>query len=522
MRILKNSLYIQEKKKNLSKDTLFSFYKEYRNLVLNHINVDNIKTTIFPYSITNQNISKKNKKYKKILFLSLINLMLKKIIFYTLHYKKITNLLENWILNNYTQYITYLSKKKFLNNKTILFYIKNKCVSLLSIIEKIKYNYVTQFLITFFKVNKKIRIFLDLQNDMDSVKSRNIMNIIQKVRNIMYNNLNLDIKNKTFLNDIIIINKSIKKEIINNFFLKKENNIKINSKKKNIEIEKTDSAFFDLFIKYNFKISYKKLKQIINKFKFNTLDQVYMYSLNTRGSLLYKIITEKNEKKINIIKWIVLNKIIELSTINYSKIIFNFLKNNNEITKKKTIYNLKITTTKNYLLFLNTIPHLMNNKNTKPIFINYYTQLNLIINTIELNYSWFTMIEHKKRLIDNIYTTRRKKLKKGINALFNTIINQSNKKFGITYNCMLLNDSLSYWTKDYNIQDKKVTHLQNITEIQKTNYKFTIIKYSNNLRNSNAYIKSKLDNYTNYIKNTIKQNEYTYSHNNVNINLRVL
>lgn len=71
----------------------------------------------------------------------------------------------------------------------------------------------------------------------------------------------------------------------------------------------------------------------------------------------------------------------------------------------------------------------------------------------------------------------------------------------------MLNDTLGYWTKDYNaIEEKKKNHLQNITDIQKNTYRILTIKYLTNTTNIPSANSTKINNAINYLKNNITNN----------------
>ena len=71
----------------------------------------------------------------------------------------------------------------------------------------------------------------------------------------------------------------------------------------------------------------------------------------------------------------------------------------------------------------------------------------------------------------------------------------------------MLNDTLGYWTKDYNArEEKKKNHLQNITDIQKNTYRILTIKYLTNTTNIPSANSTKINNAINYLKNNITNN----------------
>lgn len=507
MRILKNNLYIQEKaKKKFLKTPLLHLFESYKNTITNQINLEN-NNKLLPQLIYNQNNTKNTKKLKKITYISLLNLILKKLIFFSTSYKKLLVLLDTWIINNYTKYINCLNSLKITNSKLIFFYIKKKCTLLFSIIEKLKINYLNQFAILFFKTNKKLKLMLDKQLDLDLLKNKNINALVQKIKTILYTNITAQLKNKHFFNDFLTILKSLKKELISTFFETTKKNI---NEKKNIKY--LNNNFFNLFIKKNYKTNFNQFKQTVEKYKFSNINQINEYYQHVQNPLFY-VITEKKEKNENIMKWIFFNIILK-DTNNfiikyvYKIVIENNIKNKITNIEKKIIPTIKKEKYINFLLQNNIFAHLSNSKNTKSIFYNFNKNLHYINSTIENKEKWYTdvinqYIKSEKYSNDSI---KKKKIKKNINLLYTNIINASNKKYGITYNCLLVNDNLSYWTKDYNTTLKKQNHLQLITDIQKHTYKVITIKYINNTINHLYYVNNKIINYVSYIQEKIKKN----------------
>lgn len=523
MRILKNNLYIQNKKKknSFTKTPLINVVEQYKNILLHHINVQN-SNKLLPNSVYNQNLTKKTKKYNKILFTSLLHLIVKKVIFYSIGYKKLLQLLDIWLLQNYTKYIDYLNNFKLLNNQLITFYIKKKCLLILTIIEKIKFNYLNQFLMLFFKTNKKLRYFLDNQINLFDLKHKNTNNLVQKIKTILYINLNSQLNNKYFFNDFLMLLKILKKETIKNIFNKDNKNIQINDFKKKKDIKKTNDSFFNIFIQTNLKTSYSKLNKNIKLHKLNTLQQVTLYSNNK--STPHFVINSTNQFRIsNLIKWVNLNNVILTTNTQLFKLIFKTLIKS-EIKDKiinlhnKPILHISKNINMTYFMSINIFSHLTNNKNTTSLLVNYMNQTTFLLNTYMTAYKWYVVFENIKKNLMQKNSNIKKKQKKSINILFNTLVNNLNKKFGITYNCILINDSLSYWTKDFNMYQSTIKHLVLITEIQKFSYKIKITKYLKNINIITAYNQKKIMYYVNNIKKNI-QNNIIYNYKNKTLTL---
>lgn len=508
MRILKNNLYIQQKNtKKFAKTPLINLFEHYKNTITDQINLEN-NNKLLPHLIYNQNTTKKTRKLKKITYISLLNVILKKLIFYTISYKKLTTLLEIWMLNNYTKYIAYLSKIKISNNKLIFFYIKKKCNLLFDIIEKLKFTQLNQFLVIFFKTNKKLKYALDTQINLTILKNKNISNLIQKIKTILYSNITTQLQNKHFFNEFLMLLKALKKELIYNFFSTNKKNI---HEQKNIKF--INKNFFNLFIKKNYNTPLLEFKQVIKKHTFNNIDQIDTFYKHTQNSL-FEIKLKKKENTENILKWIFLNMVLSQTNNLIFKFIYKLtiqqqIKTQVINIEKKNIINLEKEKVSTFILQNNILSHLLNSKNTKNVFYNYKTNLHFILVTLENKNKWYKEIinQYKKYFTTTKETIKKKKQKKSANTLYNTLVNTLNKKYGITYNCLLLNDTLGYWTKDYNArEEKKKNHLQNITDIQKNTYKILTIKYLTNTTNIPSANNTKINNAINYLKNNITNN----------------
>ncbi len=509
MRLLKNSLYIQKKKlPKLHKNTLITFLLNYKNLILNHVNIENNNNRLL-YTIVNQNLIKNTKKYKNLYLLSLLNLTLKKIFFFTLNYKKLIILLSNWLTistNNINSII--VNKHKIINSNLIYFYIKKKTNYLFQITEKIKYYYITQFGLLLFKHNKKLRFFIENQIDFPNAKKKYIYVILNKIKNLLHNNINITKENKSFFIDYMQLLKLLKKEIIISFF-KQSNPIKPQYSFLKNESNEINLNFLNIFLQKTISISLKKAKQIIKQYNLSTLNELIMFHIQKKEP--FYVLKEnkliENEKK----KWIYLlymlnntnditlkKKILLLITdLNIIKKIFNLKKNNTIIINNKKDVNT-------FLIQQNQIAHLLNSKNTKNIAYNYNKQMFFIFKKLDNIYKWYKLFTEKKVLITSQKITKRKK-KKEWNLFFNKTITHLNKKYGITYNNPLINDNLYYWSSDFNKKPTLQSHLILISEIQKNNYKKIINKYISQQKNNLSYMKSTKNIYLNKIKNIINK-----------------
>ena len=511
MRILKNNLYIQEKnKKKLFKNPLVSLFENYKNIINEQINLEN-NNKLLPQLIYNQHTTKKTRKLKKIAFVALLNILLKKLIFYSISYKKLSKLIELWILNTYSKYLNYLNKSKISNNKLIFFYIKKKCNLIFSIIEKIKFNYLHQFLIIFFKTNKKLKYILDNQLNLTLLKNKNINALTQKIKTVLHNNQTIQLQNKHFFNEYLMLLKTVKKELILDFFDFEKTSIKQVKK-----IRSIDSNFFNLFIKKKYNISFTQFKQTVTKHNFTKINQIDEYYTNKKNPL-FKLDIQKKETNDIALKWIFFNQATKQTNNLIAKYIYKLItqkKIKNQITslKEKNVIYLQKEKNTNFILQHNIFSHLLNNKNTKHVFYSYNKNLHFIVTTLENKNNWFTGIINQTTKFFNTDkdNLKKRKQKKNINSIYNTTIFTLNKKHGITYNCMLLNDNLAYWTKDYNINEEiKKNHLQSITELQKNTYKILIVKYMNSTTNIISTNNNKLQNYLNYLNNQINNNNET-------------
>jgi len=316
--------------------------------------------------------------------------------------------------------------------------------------------------------------------------------------------------------------KILKKETIKNIFNKDNKKIQINDLKKKKDIKKTNDSFFNIFIQTNFKTSYSKLNKNIKLHKLNTLQQVTLYSNNKNTP--HFVIHSTNKFRIsNLIKWVNLNNVILTTNTQLFKLIFKTLIKS-EIKDKiinlhnKSILHISKNINMTYFMSINIFSHLTNNKNTTSLLINYMNQTIFLLNTYMTAYKWYVIFENIKKNLIQKNNNIKKKQKKSINILFNTLVNNLNKKFGITYSCILINDSLSYWTKDFNMYQSTIKHLVLITEIQKFSYKIKITKYLKNINIITAYNQKKIMYHINNIKKNI-QNNIVYNYKNKTLTL---
>lgn len=473
MRINKNSLYIQERKKGIqtNKNQVDAMLMQYAKGIYNYLIINPINNK-YKNSIYFNFVQKKTKQSKKLNSLFFLSLALKKYFIHLLNYQKFLILIQNWFENQTNEYYQTLKKVNQLNNNTIKYYIKKKINLVNTLYNKYKFFYIKEFIFSIFLKNKEIKNQLENQIDFDFLRNKNLFFLLNKTRNLLYINNIIRKKNKEFITEYINLLKLIKKEYITIFFNQKKTNTKVIS---------------NLIYKILFNNTYREINMLANKYKMNSISQIKTF-LDIKKENRYNIIEKKTNIKKNKENWLEVFMLVNtLKTKSYVKnVIFNVLKNMNpeyvqsqmillQPNKKNLIEKTK---TINKLNHVSEILTIKNNNNIKKI---YNKEFYYILYHLKNSYVWYkntvSICELEKNVLSN------KKLnKKKTNKIMNRIINNANKKYGVTYSSILLNDQMYYWSNDYNpIKNKKYNHLVLINEIQKNTYKRQLTKFIHNL-----------------------------------------
>lgn len=514
MKINRNSLYIQDKKKetivNVNKiDTiLLKNAKEMYNYFI--LNPTNNK---YNNSIYFNIVQKKTKINKKLSNLFFLDLTLRKYFINLLNYQKFVILIENWFNTQSNQINQALKKINTSNNYIMTFYKKKKVKLLYNLLNRYKFFYIKEFISLIFMKNKNIKNDLENQIDLNLLKNKALYLLLNKTKNLLYINENIKKKNKQFISEYLNILKLIKKEYMFTFF---------NYKKT------TDKTSANLIYKILYNKSYKEISTIAHKYNIKNVKEIENF-LKIKEQKAYKLVQKKVNELENKHNWLQLY--ILFKTIKFKNSIirnmFNLLRDINPVELKNNI--ILLNTNKQEIVQkikvinkLNHICDILTTKNNNQIKQIYNKEFYYILYIIKNNYLWYTnLISLREIGIQNI--NQEKLNKKRINRIMNKIMSNANKKYGVTYTSILLNDQMYYWSTDYNhVKNEKYNHLYLINEIQKSNYKKQLSKFASNIGFSELIKIKNIKNALFSIKNKIKNSFTEYIIKKTKIILSIL